>query len=219
MSLFIHLKREHTQNKTCVKHILPSSLCLSDHARGPLQLRGLRVLAEDAEAGQHLAGCDKHNFENEKPKRKRKRGKGGRQAEGLAGCRYTYIIIIIIIIIIIVDNVIIIMILMIVCMLTIITTILTIVSLLLLLLLSLYIHTKDYIYIYLYIYIYIYIYTYIGQHLRDVWVVTTPWRDEHQLCARSLHGSYWILCRGGCSGRGVQWMGVVLHNRTAYNLM
>ena len=25
----------------------------------------------------------------------------------------------------------------------------------------------------------------------------------------------WILCRGGCSGRGVQWMGVVLYNKTA----
>ena len=29
----------------------------------------------------------------------------------------------------------------------------------------------------------------------------------------------WILCRGGCSRRGVQWMGAVLHSKTAYNRM
>ena len=29
----------------------------------------------------------------------------------------------------------------------------------------------------------------------------------------------WILCRGGCSGRGVQWMGVILYSKTAYNRM
>ena len=29
----------------------------------------------------------------------------------------------------------------------------------------------------------------------------------------------WILCRGGCSGRGVQWMEVVLYVKTAYNRM
>ena len=30
---------------------------------------------------------------------------------------------------------------------------------------------------------------------------------------------HWILCRGGCSGRGVQWIGVVLHSKAAYNTM
>ena len=27
----------------------------------------------------------------------------------------------------------------------------------------------------------------------------------------------WILCRGGCSRRGVQWMGVVLYSNLVYN--
>ena len=29
----------------------------------------------------------------------------------------------------------------------------------------------------------------------------------------------WVFITGGCSGRGVQWMGVVLYNRTAYTIM
>ena len=29
----------------------------------------------------------------------------------------------------------------------------------------------------------------------------------------------WVFIKGGCSRRGVQWMGAVLHNRTAYNRM
>ena len=34
---------------------------------------------------------------------------------------------------------------------------------------------------------------------------------------RSLLG--WVFIKGGCSRRGVQWMGVVLHSKTAYNIM
>ena len=56
-----------------------------------------------------------------------------------------------------------------------------------------------YIYIYIYtLYVYIYIYVYRGGLLRPI---------------------LWILCRGGCSGSGVQWMGVVLCNKTAYDRM
>ena len=29
----------------------------------------------------------------------------------------------------------------------------------------------------------------------------------------------WVFITGGCSGRGVQWMGVVLYNKAAYNIM
>ena len=29
----------------------------------------------------------------------------------------------------------------------------------------------------------------------------------------------WLFIKGGCSRRGVQWMGVVLYNKTAYNIM
>ena len=29
----------------------------------------------------------------------------------------------------------------------------------------------------------------------------------------------WILCKGGCSGRGVQWMGVVLYSKLVHNVI
>ena len=29
----------------------------------------------------------------------------------------------------------------------------------------------------------------------------------------------WVFIKGGCCRRGVQWMGVVLYNKTAYNIM
>ena len=31
--------------------------------------------------------------------------------------------------------------------------------------------------------------------------------------------SSWVFIKGGCSGRGVQWMGVVLYNNTAYHII
>ena len=34
---------------------------------------------------------------------------------------------------------------------------------------------------------------------------------------RCLAGLAWILCRGGCSGSGVQWIGVVLYSKLVYN--
>ena len=41
----------------------------------------------------------------------------------------------------------------------------------------------------------------------------------------SAHGLFdsswqaWILCRGGCSGWGVQWIGVVLYSKLVYNVI
>ena len=29
----------------------------------------------------------------------------------------------------------------------------------------------------------------------------------------------WVFIKGGCSRRGVQWMGVVLHNKTAFSII
>ena len=29
----------------------------------------------------------------------------------------------------------------------------------------------------------------------------------------------WILCRGACSGSGVQWIGVVSYSKPVYNVM
>ena len=29
----------------------------------------------------------------------------------------------------------------------------------------------------------------------------------------------WILCRGGCSGWGVQWIGVVSYSKLVYNVI
>ena len=59
-----------------------------------------------------------------------------------------------------------------------------------------------YIYIYIYIsislslYIYIYIYIYVAALPR---------------------GGGWVFIKGGCSGRGVQWMGVVLCSKIVHN--
>ena len=36
---------------------------------------------------------------------------------------------------------------------------------------------------------------------------------------RILFQHYWILCRGGCSGRGVRWMGVVLYSKIVHNII
>ena len=68
------------------------------------------------------------------------------------------------------------------------------------------VHTYIYIYIYTHIYIYIYI---------CIWVA-----GDLTLCI-AAYGRHrlWVFIKGGCSRRGVQWMGVVLYNKTAYNTM
>ena len=41
-----------------------------------------------------------------------------------------------------------------------------------------------------------------------------------RVCARiSVLVRCWVFIKGGCSRRGVQWMGVVLYNKTVYNIM
>ena len=73
------------------------------------------------------------------------------------------------------------------------------------------------IYIYIYIHVgvctYIYIYIYIYLHARDRHL-----GDRHGLSMAS-GGRFWTLCRGGCSGWGVQWMGVVLCNKLVYSVI
>ena len=51
----------------------------------------------------------------------------------------------------------------------------------------------------------------------------------HILYYKIMHGRFltlmvsgsghWVLITGGCSGRGVQWMGVALHNQLVYNII
>ena len=65
-----------------------------------------------------------------------------------------------------------------------------------------------YVYIYRYMYIYIYMYTYM--HSTRTWVTEFSGKATYR---------EWILCRGGCSGRGVQWIWVVLYSKLAYNVI
>ena len=88
-----------------------------------------------------------------------------------------------------------------------------------------YIHVHLYIYIYTHMYIYVHvcvcmyvyicmyvcvcIYIYIYIHRHDYW--------QHQL--RSERTGIWVFVKGGCSRRGVQWMGVALYNKVVYNIL
>ena len=59
----------------------------------------------------------------------------------------------------------------------------------------------------IYIYIYIYIYTHI---------VSLAAR----LCRRVAPSARaWVFIKGGCSRKGVQWVGVALYNKAAYNIV
>ena len=71
-------------------------------------------------------------------------------------------------------------------------------------------------------YVYIYIYIYIQFYDMMLWYII--YNVKHQdskvdVNHRPETGPDWILGRGGCSGRGVQWMGVVQYSKTAYNIM
>ena len=69
-----------------------------------------------------------------------------------------------------------------------------------------------YVCVCIYIYIYVYHILYSMQYMYTSW-----WRGSGTPhVSRQLA---WIHCRGGCSGRGVQWMGVVLYSETAYDRM
>ena len=36
---------------------------------------------------------------------------------------------------------------------------------------------------------------------------------------RDMKNGFWILCGGGCSGSGVQWIGVVSYSKLVYNVI
>ena len=57
----------------------------------------------------------------------------------------------------------------------------------------------------MYVYIYIYIYT-SYTYITYIIIHITQFK-------------MWILGGGGCSRRGVQWMGVVSYNKLVYNIM
>ena len=44
---------------------------------------------------------------------------------------------------------------------------------------------------------------------REVWGLPFVWGEIHPT---------WVFIKGGCSWRGVQWMGVVLYSKTAYHI-
>ena len=71
-----------------------------------------------------------------------------------------------------------------------------------------------------YTYIYIYIYIYAGGSSEDKCTMS---REVEPVRGSSAGAEVARLrkwhCRGGCSGWRVQWMGVVLHSKTAYNIM
>ena len=79
-----------------------------------------------------------------------------------------------------------------------------------------------YIYIYIHTYIHVCVYTYINtcdynnKRVHCDWVLSTSDRNKGVNAHKELS---WVFITGGCSRRGVQWMGVALCNKTAYNLM
>ena len=77
-----------------------------------------------------------------------------------------------------------------------------------------YIHTYIYIYRYMYLSLSLYIYIY-STCLQVAVEVVVHCREGDTLRAV---GRAWILCRGGCSRRGVQWIGVVLYDKLVYNM-
>ena len=44
-------------------------------------------------------------------------------------------------------------------------------------------------------------------------LITYSWKSRRPIRI------YWGFITGGCSGRGVQWMGEVLYSKTIYNLV
>ena len=57
----------------------------------------------------------------------------------------------------------------------------------------------------MYVYNYIYIYTYIHIDIMCIYIY--------------IYMNLWVSITGGCSGRGVQWMEVVLYNKLVYNII
>ena len=72
------------------------------------------------------------------------------------------------------------------------------------------------------IYIYIYIYdTYVHTRKRlnfRAEMRATCGNTWRHVATRAHLKTNWILCRGGCSGSGVQWIGVVFYSKIVYNI-
>ena len=51
-----------------------------------------------------------------------------------------------------------------------------------------------------------------------IWLYMYVYKDASAVvavvAAAAVWRSYWVFITGGCSGRGVQWMGVALYNQT-----
>ena len=83
----------------------------------------------------------------------------------------------------------------------------------------------------MYIYIYIererdaYIYIYIHTHLYPLSCHAPPpeqlSESDPRVTLRRSRGRipFWVFIKGGCSRRGVQWMGLVLYDKTACNIV
>ena len=78
---------------------------------------------------------------------------------------------------------------------------------------------------YMYIYIYIYIYRERERERERGFAKDCLGEDPDSVATRSsgaeiLRGrTDWVFIKGGCSRRGVQWMGVISYNKTAHNIM
>ena len=84
--------------------------------------------------------------------------------------------------------------------------------------------------IYIYIYLNLYIYIYIIERDLDDGKASRPLGERHprQSARQTIAESYfnvethwpnWVFITGGCSGRGMQWIGVVLYNKLVYNII
>ena len=80
-----------------------------------------------------------------------------------------------------------------------------------------------YVSIYIYIYIerererdvYIYIYIYIHTYYRE----SSCKSAKSAICKCLRYVSCWVIIKGGCSRRGVQWIRVALCSKLVYNII
>ena len=82
-----------------------------------------------------------------------------------------------------------------------------------------YIH-NTYVYMYICIRIYVHAYMYKCISLTDSQCGHRPARPEVQSRSPGPRDPrLWAFIKGGCSRRGVRWMGVVLYSKTVCNIM
>ena len=78
------------------------------------------------------------------------------------------------------------------------------------------VHAYIHIYIYIYIYIYMYIYIYVIFHVGGasyVYIYIYIYMYTY------IYIYIWVFMKGECSGRRVQWIGVVLYNKLVHNII